>query len=171
MALGDKDLTAKPFADIIQRAVSCCTQAQFAMFDSMMDYVERSTFVTQGGKRELAMLHFSFHANGQQHTIKLPLVTVVPPQLIQLREAEFNFNVCITKLQTTGSKKSLNVRFSPSRRAIREVASSESASQFDIRNVIQVSIKASDLGMSGGMSRLLELAGTQAISLKTPDST
>ena len=164
MALGDKNLTFKPISDFIQRSVGNCAEAQHSIFDVMLEYIEETTFTKKGRKRELAMLHFSFEQNGQKYVMKIPLITVSPPQVIQIRNVEVNFNL-ITKVEDINNRKTLIARISPSREAIKE----KESSVFDLRNIINVNIKAADLGISGGMSRLMELASTQAIRVKKPD--
>lgn len=163
MALNDNNLTVKPFSDVIRRAVTQCAEAQQSGLETMLKEIEKNMFVTQRGKKEVAMLHFSFESEGRQYTIKLPLITVVPPQIIQIHEAEFNFNVIITKVDTSNTRKEFQVRYAPSRSKVKSTQSSV----FDLRNIVNVNIKAADLGISGGMSRLLELATTRGIQVRT----
>lgn len=162
-----EDLQVKPFSEMIQRTVSGCTKAQRGLLDIMLNYVKDSTFTKKGGKNELAMLHFSFEAGGRQYEIKIPLITVIPPQCIQIRDVEINFNAVFWGVEESKEdkvkKRVYLYRFAPSRRVVRTTESSF----YDLRNVVNVNIKAADLGISGGMSRLLELASTQAFRVRT----
>lgn len=169
-----------PLGDIIHQAVTRCALAQQSAALSMLRQIEDDPFMTVKGKRKPAMLHFDCQADGKKMNIRLPLITVVPPQFIQIRDVEIDFNVTIdTKGETTTKlgnhpdrarmTKMLPVRMAPSvqlmqrRQRLRSGATSTSTS---LHNNISVKIKASNLEMSGGMARLLELAGARAVRIQ-----
>lgn len=175
MSYGNKDLTELPFNEVIRKAVTSCTEAQKALMDDMQKYIEECAFTTNGdGKQEVAMLHFTFEAEGRSQEISLPLITVMPPQLIHIRDVEMNFSVTsiiegnqLKKAKTDGEEgkktnKNILVRFSPSQKVVER----SRQSVFDMRNIIEVNIKAQECDMSGGMARLLELISTQGMKVE-----
>lgn len=157
----EDELKELPLSTLITQAVQQCVQAQYNAQDSMLEYIEQSMFSTKDGKRSVAMFSFSFVENGERVFVRMPLAMVVPAQFLQIQDIEIDFNVDI---RSTG-KLDYKVAYAPSRKAIKSAKSTT----YDLRNNIAVNIKASNLGMSGGMARLLEIAGTHATTLRPSD--
>lgn len=175
-----KKIETLPLGDIIHQAVTRCALAQQAAALSMLQQIESDPFMTVKGKRKPAMLRFDCQADGKKMKVRLPLITVVPPQFIQIRDVEIDFNVTIdTKGETTakrgnrpdraGMTRMLPVRMAPSVQLMRKrprLRSGASSTSTSLHNNISVKIKASNLEMSGGMARLLELAGARAVRIQ-----
>jgi len=158
--LSDNNLQSQPLAKIIGQAVKHCAKAQNKALDSMLQYIEESSFTTVDGHREVAMLSFVFELDGKKNTIRMPLISVVPAQFVQINDVEINFNVDISNNQ-----KKYAVRIAPSRSAIKRVGTSS----YDLQRNINVNIRAANIDMSGGMARLLQLASTNGIRIKPVD--
>ena len=168
-----------PLGTIISKAVSQCAEAQQAAAASMWEYLREVAFDPKS-PREVAMLQFDFVAQHKKLKIRLPLISVLPVQYVQIRDVEIDFNVSLdeeealnkdtsltkvtrslTKTSMTRLTRSCPVRLAPSKTKIQQSKSSGNGMQHNI----SVKIKAGNLDMSGGMARLLELAGSRGIRI------
>lgn len=154
-------MEALPLATVIQQAVSQCAGAQHAAAESMWERFEKAAFTTVGGKKEVAMIQFNFVVDGKRGTLRIPLLTILPAQYIQIRDVEVDFNVSLDMERSTDMRR-CPVKMAPSRRLLLQ----RKTSDYDLHNNISVTIKAGALDMSGGMARLLELAGSRAVLVR-----
>ena len=151
------DLQPLPLASLIQQAVSNCASAQQEALMSMLENIEEKAFVAGEQHQKALMISFVCDIDGVPHTIRLPLLTVVPMQFMQIDDVEINFNVAIHS-----NKKSYEVVLMPSRQSIRRTRSGD----YDMTNNISVNIRAANIDMSSGMARLLQLASTNGVIVK-----
>ena len=168
-----------PLATIISKAVSQCAEAQQAAANSMWEYLHDVAFFTGEERTEMVFVLFDFESYGKKLKVRLPLISIIPIQYIQIRDVEIDFEVAIdqeeaekkdtsatiltrslhTKRTMTKMARICPVRLAPSKTKIQQ---SQNAGRSQ-KNNISVKIKAKNLDMSGGMARLLELAGSQGI--------
>ena len=155
-----------PLATVIGKAVSQCARAQQAAARSMWERLEEIAFDSKGGKKEVAMIRFDFQVEGKKMTVRLPLISVLPAQYILIRDVQVDFNVSIDAEEATKTAGALArrcmVRVAPSRTQIQRTKNS----RYNLHNNISVKIKAGNLDMSGGMARLLEMAGSRGILIR-----
>ena len=143
----------------------------------MWEYLRQVAF-DPDSPREVAMLQFDFVDQHKRLKVRLPLISVLPAQYVQIRDVEIDFNVSINtqdakkkvkkaegKMRTL-SKTSLTrltricpVRLAPPKKTVQ--ADADASTSFE--NNIRVKIKAGNMDISGGMARLLEMAGTRGV--------
>ena len=176
--------TALPLGTIIGKAVSQCAEAQQAAVASMWEYLREVAFDPES-PRDVAMLQFDFAVQHKRMKIRLPLISVLPVQYVQIRDVEIDFDVVIDEKKSAQKDTTLKqrtmrtlsktsptklaricpVRLAPSTARKRLKVDSEKNSYTDIR----VKIKAGNQDMSSGMARLLELAGSRGIRITPLD--
>ena len=169
-----------PLGSIISKAVSQCAEAQQAAANSMWEYLRDAAFLPGESRKEMVFVQFDFESYGKKLKVRLPLISIIPVQYIQIRDVEIDFNVSldqeqgaktdasVTRLTGVLSKRPLTrlattcpVRLVPSVKQIKRTKNEN----YSLQNNISVKIKASNLDMSGGMARLLELAGSRGIRI------
>ena len=168
-----------PLGTIIGKVVSQCAEAQQAAGASMWEYLRQVAF-DPDSPREVAMLQFDFVDQNKRLKVRLPLISVLPAQYVQIRDVEIDFNVSINtqdakkkvkkaegKMRTL-SKTSLTrltricpVRLAPPKKTVQ--ADADASTSFE--NNIRVKIKAGNMDISGGMARLLELASNRGVRI------
>lgn len=160
-----------PLATIIGQAVSQCARAQQASAESMWDYLDQTAFHVKKGMREVAMMQFDFEVEGENLQIRLPLISVLPAQYVQIRDVQVDFNVEIDEdavMQKAANLKRLcPVKMAPTKQRILR----SKRTKHNLHNNISVSIKAGNIDMSGGMARLLEMAGMRGILIRPVEET
>ena len=171
--------TTLPLATVIGKAVSQCAEAQQASAASTWEYLREIAFDPKNPK-EVAMLQFDFVVQHKRLKIRLPLISVLPVQYVQIRDVEIDFNVDVdrknaakkdtaaAKVTRSLSKTSLTrlsricpVRLAPSRMKVQQDTDTDNG----MENHIRIKIKAGNMEMSGGMARILELAGSRGIRI------
>lgn len=176
--------TTLPLGTIISKVVSQCAEAQQAAANSMWEYLREAAFIRGKERTEMVFVQLDFESYGKKLKVRLPLISIIPIQYIQIRDVEIDFSVALdeeqatkvdesaTRLTPTLAKRSLSrlartcpVRLAPSVKQIKRTQNSN----YSLKNHINVKIKAGNLDMSGGMARLLELAGSRGIRITSPE--
>ena len=117
------------------------------------------------------MMQFDFEVEGENLQIRLPLISVLPAQYVQIRDVQVDFNVEIDEdavMQKAANLKRLcPVKMAPTKQRILR----SKRTKHNLHNNISVSIKAGNIDMSGGMARLLEMAGMRGILIRPVEET
>ena len=123
MARQISEMQSLPFHQIIGAPLLAIVQGQAQASQATAEFIERIGFKTKtAGDSETAkeddlgdlrMVTFSYQkpdVDGNLATFKveIPLLSLVPIPAIQIRDADFEFNVKITDIQTSESKTSLS---------------------------------------------------------------
>ena len=122
MARQISEMQSLPFHQIIGAPLLAIVQGQAQASQATAEFIERIGFKTKtGGDSETAreddlgdlrMVTFSYQkpdadGNPVLFKVEIPLLSLVPIPAIQIRDADLEFNVKITDIQTSQSKTSL----------------------------------------------------------------
>ena len=151
-------------SDIMCNTLTDCIEAQHETLEKSLDLIERTAFHATDNGSEPVMVSFSFQQDGKNHTLRVPLLVLVPFPFLQISQADLSFFVSIMS-SNTHQLKGLKVRFSPSNHLLAESRQEKS----DVRNNIRVNIKAVAAAPSNGMSRLLQIAGSNGMRIRKAD--
>lgn len=147
--------------EVMRKTLTDCTEAQHVAMQQSLELFERTLFTHDDGRTEPVMVSFSLQMNGQDCTLRIPLLALVPLPFMQISQANLDFYV---NVMSSESRKwqGLEVRFSPSNERIK----CSGQTQYKMSNNIRVNIKAAAALPSGGMARLLQIAGSKCMRVK-----
>ena len=151
-------------SDVMRKTLADCVEAQHETLEKSLDLIESTAFRSSDGSSEPVMVTFSIQMDGESHTLRVPLLVLVPLPFLQISQADLTFFVSIMS-SNTSQQEGLKVRFSPSNKLLTE----SRQTGYDVRNNIRVNIKASAELPAGGMSRLLQIVGNNCIRIRKPD--
>jgi len=125
MARQISEIQSLPFHQILGAPLLAIVQGQAQASQATAEFVERVGFVPKGtgseedssgdDMGEMRMLSFSFQkpdsdGNLQSFRVEVPILSLVPIPAIQVKDAELEFNVKVTDIQTFDSKTALTSR-------------------------------------------------------------
>lgn len=150
--------------EVMRKTLTDCTEAQHVVMQQSLELFERTVFTRADGCTEPVMVSFSLQMNGQDYTLRMPLLALVPLPFMQISQADLDFHV---NVMSSESRKwqGLEVRFSPSNERIKR----SGQTRYEVCNNIRVNIKAAAALPSGGMARLLQMAGSQCMRVQRVD--
>lgn len=151
-------------SDIMRKTLTDCVEAQHETLEKSLDLIERTAFRATDKGSEPVMVSFSFQLDGKLHMLRVPLLVLVPLPFLQISQADLSFFVTIMS-SNTHQLKGLKVRFSPSNLLLTE----SRQERCDVRNNIRVNVKAVAEAPSGGMLRLLQIAGSNGMRIRIND--
>lgn len=149
--------------DVMCQTLTDCVKAQRQATERSLELIEHTAFHATGDRSEPIMVSFSLQMDGEPYTLRVPLLMLVPLPFLQISQADLTFYVNVMSDKCYPQQK-IKVRLSPSNEDLEDLQRSEY-----VRNNIRVNIKAYADAPTGGMARLLQLAGTRCLRIRKVD--
>ncbi|MEQ9062780.1 MAG: DUF2589 domain-containing protein [Vicingaceae bacterium] len=186
MARQISELQSIPFYQIIGAPLLAVVQGQTQAAQATAEFIQRVGFEEQekiDGIGNMRMVVFSYQKPGadgilQTFTAEVPLLSLIPIPSIQVKNADFEFNIKVTDIQNSDTKSVLVTKdaevgdwLSKGRTEFRATMGKMSASSAEqtVDLQMKVSIKAEQADVTAGMAHLFRVFD-QAISSKGSES-
>ena len=166
-----KDLISGPLAATIDADSIAARRYLSYLMELAFDSYDKET----GKVGELRMLEFTYQShdidgNHQQH-VKIPLLTLVPLPLLQVKEADFDFDIQIVDALTADTDATFSLKNGASPKAhapegvklrvsmasAKSVDSRKSGLQQSLTANMKVKVRMEQADMPGGLANLLHL--------------
>jgi hypothetical protein len=183
MARQISEIQSLPFYQIIGAPLLAVVQGQTQAAQATAEFIERVGFEAVNGKTgigNMRMVVFSYQKPGpdgalQTYRAEVPLLSLIPIPSIQVKNADFEFNIKVTDVQTSETKTALAIQgaqpgdwLSAGRTEFRATMGkmSSDSEQRSVDLQMKVTIKTEQADITAGMAHLFRIFD-QAINSST----
>lgn len=146
-------------ATTLEAAIKADMSALKCYYDNLCELAFESENTEKQSLPNLRHLSFSYAGgDGQQHQVSMPVLSLLPLPLLQMKNIDFSMNAQLVEMQEMASdgkdtNSELYVSIAPQSNILQEGESAETVNGYTAK--ISISMQQSDL--PGGMARLLQM--------------